>query len=337
MMSPNTWSVDRQQLERPITLESTSARVAISQEAPGNDVVVQLPPWLDDAAERDSISRQVRRMLRLEGWQETMDAFQAVVPGSGGFHPTFRSPRLWEDLVKTLLLCNCGWSRSLLMAEALVREVGSGERFPEPGDFGAWSEPELRQRTGVGYRAKSLLRLAQGCRDGSIDLAWFESAAVEGRDPEEVFRRALELPGVGPYGAANVCQLLGIYRFVPADTETVRHLKHAHGVSCDLRSVRQRAQQHYASAAPFQFLAYWRELWEGYESLAGPIRLLDPALYKIFTGANMTKGRNGQFAATPSRKRGRRDVREAGPATPAVAVELAANGKPAGRRRLRVL
>lgn len=42
--------------------------------------------------------------------------------------------------------------------------------------------------------------------------------------------------------------------------------------------------QVYGAYAPFQFLAYWFELWKAYESLCGPITTLDPSLYHSFTG-----------------------------------------------------
>lgn len=43
-------------------------------------------------------------------------------------------------------------------------------------------------------------------------------------------------------------------------------------------------QQVYEEFAPFQFLAYWFELWEDYEQLLGPIAQLDPEQYSSFTG-----------------------------------------------------
>lgn len=42
---------------------------------------------------------------------------------------------------------------------------------------------------------------------------------------EDLRQKILELPGFGPYSAANVLQCLGIYSLVPSDSETVRHLK----------------------------------------------------------------------------------------------------------------
>jgi len=40
----------------------------------------------------------------------------------------------------------------------------------------------------------------------------------------------------------------------------------------------------YAKYAPYQFLAYWHELWREYESLVGPFAQVDPECYHLLTG-----------------------------------------------------
>jgi len=40
----------------------------------------------------------------------------------------------------------------------------------------------------------------------------------------------------------------------------------------------------YAKYAPYQFLAYWHELWREYESLVGPFAHVDPECYHLLTG-----------------------------------------------------
>lgn len=42
--------------------------------------------------------------------------------------------------------------------------------------------------------------------------------------------------------------------------------------------------QLYKEYAPYQFLAYWHELWHSYEQLQGPFSELTPDKYKSFTG-----------------------------------------------------
>ena len=42
--------------------------------------------------------------------------------------------------------------------------------------------------------------------------------------------------------------------------------------------------QIYSVYAPYQFLAYWHEMWRDYEKLLGPFQDLHPDEYKSFTG-----------------------------------------------------
>ena len=48
--------------------------------------------------------------------------------------------------------------------------------------------------------------------------------------------------------------------------------------------------QLYEEYAPYQFLAYWYELWHAYERLLGPFRELKPDEYKSFTGEETLRG-----------------------------------------------
>ena len=61
---------------------------------------------------------------------------------------------------------------------------------------------------------------------------------------EEVYAVLLGLPGVGPFTAANMLQLLGHYRRIPCDSETVRHLRKAHGLhQCSQANVQHHADK----------------------------------------------------------------------------------------------
>lgn len=44
------------------------------------------------------------------------------------------------------------------------------------------------------------------------------------------------------------------------------------------------ACQVYARYAPYQFLAYWHELWRDYEALVGPFAEVAPHCYPLLTG-----------------------------------------------------
>lgn len=76
---------------------------------------------------------------------------------------------------------------------------------------------------------------------GEIDLDKLDDASMP---EEELYALLLSLPGVGPFTAANMMQLLGHYRRIPCDSETVRHLRKAHGLhQCTQANVQQHADQ----------------------------------------------------------------------------------------------
>jgi len=45
---------------------------------------------------------------------------------------------------------------------------------------------------------------------------------------EEILERLRALPGLGPFSAANMLQLLGRFSRIACDSETVRHLRARH-------------------------------------------------------------------------------------------------------------
>lgn len=130
MMAPNKWDPHSKTLERPLRLSShgdynsPSIIVQIShpQDTP-NALRVRVfdVEFLSDHHQQ-SLQDQVRRMLRLSKEEEqNVREFQEmyIEAKKKGFGRLFRSPTLFEDMVKCILLCNCQWSRTLSMARAL--------------------------------------------------------------------------------------------------------------------------------------------------------------------------------------------------------------------------
>jgi N-glycosylase/DNA lyase len=81
--------------------------------------------------------------------------------------------------------------------------------FPTPEVMAAKDERFYREIVRSGYRAPSLIRLAELVAGGEVDL---ESLGAAGRDElpdDEVERRLLALPGIGPYAAAHVMMTIG--------------------------------------------------------------------------------------------------------------------------------
>ncbi|PKI74948.1 hypothetical protein CRG98_004720 [Punica granatum] len=133
MMAPNRWDPLTRTFSRPLRLiadlegdASLSVMVRISHHSRALQVLVYGHSALSPEHE-SSLMHQVRRMLRLtendesnmRGFRKMCEEMRAseVVRNFGG--RVFRSPTLFEDMVKCILLCNCQWSRTLDMALAL--------------------------------------------------------------------------------------------------------------------------------------------------------------------------------------------------------------------------
>lgn len=124
MMSPNQWDPLSLTFSRPLHLSlnhhsSTSVVVRISQphDNPTSLHVTVSTRNKLSLEDKDVLLRQVTRMLRLSAADENnVKGFERVLAseegeklrymkGFGG--RVFRSPTLFEDMVKCMLLCNC--------------------------------------------------------------------------------------------------------------------------------------------------------------------------------------------------------------------------------------
>lgn len=101
--------------------------------------------------------------------------------------------------------------------------------------------------------------------------AHFELPAERGGFADEaMFEMLQEWPGIGPYAAANILQLLGRYSRLPLDTESVRHAKSVLNMKGPAAKIMKRLHKHYDPFGEHKFRAYWFELWAFYESKRGP-------------------------------------------------------------------
>ena len=123
----------------------------------------------------------------------------------------FRSPTVFEDVVKTICTTNCAWSATVRMVSALVVSLrGTGRRlerraFPTPASMAEADEPFYRDVVRAGYRgACHLRRLAADVAEGRLDLEAWADVPPEELPDEELERALLALPGVGPCAAAHV-------------------------------------------------------------------------------------------------------------------------------------
>lgn len=205
-------------------------------------------------------------MLRLD---EDFRRWHRIHPAArrARFDRLFRSPTLFEDMVKTITGCNVSWPNTMRMNALLCEHVGDGG-FPTPRQLAAVSVETLKRRCKVGYRAQRIVGLAKQVVRGQLEPDQFENRSCPTR---EIFDELKRLHGIGPYAAANICQHLGRYDLLAIDSETYRHFRQQHGVATpkDPKKLHPLIESTYERFAPYQFLAYWFELWHAYEKRAG--------------------------------------------------------------------
>ncbi|KAL8454869.1 hypothetical protein Emag_001235 [Eimeria magna] len=180
--------------------------------------------------------------------------------------------------------------------------------FPSPWDVARFSPEDLQKRCSLGYRGERVRRLADSFISGSLTFDFdtiqcARTTAIETPIPSrtlpilpatttpptkkrrirgsaatseentkrnDVFKKVLSLYGFGRFAAENVMQLMGFFDVDVFDSETARFMREAHGVTNkDVNRVWEAARRHFEQYRPFQFLAYWFELWKLYEASVG--------------------------------------------------------------------
>lgn len=258
-LAPNHWDAAARTLHRPLRdAADKPVDVRITQPA-GRMIRITCTRTLR-RADHAPIKEQVARMLRMD---EDFAGWHRLHPDAARrkFGRLFRSPTLFEDIIKTITSCNVAWSSTKVMNVKLCEHYGGGA-FPTPGELAKATAGAVKERCRVGYRAERIVRLARDVHEGRIDLAWYEDA---GRTTEELFAALVKIHGIGPYAANNILQHLGHYNRLAVDSELLRHLRQVHRIDGSQRHVTRAAERYYRQYAPYQFLAYWFELWTGYQ------------------------------------------------------------------------
>jgi 3-methyladenine DNA glycosylase/8-oxoguanine DNA glycosylase len=312
LLYPNNWSPADETFSRILDLEDGPATLLVVQpKGPGSPLKISASRNLG-ASEVASARQQLSRMFRLDEDETHADRFHSLDPRfkeSGRFR-LFRSPTLFEDVIKTVTSCNVTWSSTILMNRRLCEVFGRGSAFPSASKLGRTAPAMLRGRCSVGYRDQRIVELSQlfaakpkasakkagpvapviegkgaKARLLSLDAAWFEDPAT----PDDAIHDALlYLPGIGPYAAANIMQLLGRYSRLPLDTESVRHGKSVLKFKGSSAQIMKRVHKHFAPMKDQAFRSYWFELWQFYESKHGPAWTWQrDSTGKLFTAAHL--------------------------------------------------
>jgi 3-methyladenine DNA glycosylase/8-oxoguanine DNA glycosylase len=174
------------------------------------------------AASREDIVAGVRRVLRLDqdlsGFYEKAAADPDLAWAIKGAGRMLGSPTVFEDVVKTICTTNCSWGLTTKMVRALVTELGDvatggdgplTNAFPTPSAMAARQESFYRETVRAGYRAPHFVTLSRAVAIGDVDLESLGPSSSGDLPDEEVERRLIALPGVGPYAAAHIMMTLG--------------------------------------------------------------------------------------------------------------------------------
>jgi 3-methyladenine DNA glycosylase/8-oxoguanine DNA glycosylase len=213
---------------------------------------------------RTGVERVRALVARMFRFHDNLAPFYAKIAGdkllgwaSSGAGRILASPTVFEDVVKTICTTNCAWSATVRMTTALV-ELGGGA-FPEPELLAATPESWYRDVARVGYRGPYLRSIANDVVAGKHDL---ESLTEPARYSDEAAEETLlALPGIGPYGAAHVMQLLGRHRLLVLDSWTRPTYLRLTGKKRAADSTIRRAFARYGDYAGLAFWLFLTRDW----------------------------------------------------------------------------
>jgi N-glycosylase/DNA lyase len=213
---------------------------------------------------RGDVERLKALAARMFRFHDNLAPFYAKIAGdkvlgwaSSGAGRILASPTVFEDVIKTICTTNCAWSATVRMTTALV-DLGGGA-FPEPALLAATPESWYRDVARMGYRGPYVRTIANDVASGKLDV---ESLTEPARHSDaETEAMLLGLPGIGPYGAAHVMQLLGRHRLLVLDSWTRPTYLRLTGKKRAADSTIRRAFARYGEYAG---LAFWLFLTRGW-------------------------------------------------------------------------
>jgi 3-methyladenine DNA glycosylase/8-oxoguanine DNA glycosylase len=283
-------------------LDEGPALIAVAQpeDKPGSSLTVKASRSLS-RTEKSGLALQLSRMLRLDESAATLAQFHTLDPrfATNGRGRLFRSPSLFEDVIKTVTSCNVTWPNTVnmnrriceVLGDEIETKAGLRHSFPTAKKLARTRPATLRSRCRVGYRDQRIVELARlfstPVNKGGLDTKWIEDPATP---DDELWDVLIDLPGIGPYAAANILQLLGRYHRLPCDTESVRHGKSVLGMKGSSAQIMKQVHAHFAPMGAHAFRSYWFELWMFYEKKHGPSWTWErDSTGKMFTAAELNK------------------------------------------------
>jgi 3-methyladenine DNA glycosylase/8-oxoguanine DNA glycosylase len=174
-------------------------------------------------ADLRTAERITRRVFRLD---QNLAPFYAMIAHDPrlswavGAGRLLASPTVFEDVIKTICTTNTTWAGTRRMIGALV-DLGGGA-FPDAALLAKTPERWFKDVARMGYRGAYVKAIAKDVHAGRLDLESLLPHRVEEEEAREdtVEDELRELPGVGPYAAAHIMQLLGYHHRLILDSAT---------------------------------------------------------------------------------------------------------------------
>jgi DNA-3-methyladenine glycosylase II len=152
-------------------------------------------------------------------YAETQPALWKVVAPLKGLR-WLRTPTVFEALVSLIIEQHISWASAQRWQLAMLAQIGDaieyyGQRYyvyPTPERLAAASAEDLAEVKITTKRKALLIDLAAQIASGKLDIECLRELP-----PDEMYKRLLELKGIGPWTAANVVmRATGAMTFVPS-------------------------------------------------------------------------------------------------------------------------
>jgi 3-methyladenine DNA glycosylase/8-oxoguanine DNA glycosylase len=208
-------------------------------------------------ADQREVERITRRVFRLD---QNLAPFYAMIAEDAqlswaiGAGRLIASPTVFEDVIKTICTTNTTWAGTRRMIAALV-ERGEGA-FPNAALLAKTPERWFADVARMGYRGPYVRAIARDVAAGKLDLEMMlpNTEAQEEAQETTVEEALRELPGVGPYAAAHIMQLLGFHHQLVLDSATrPRYLE----ISGKKRASDKTIVRAFKRYGPYAGLAFW--------------------------------------------------------------------------------
>lgn len=276
VLAPNAWDEQRRAVQRVQHLSSGKV-VLLDISGQGSEVEPEISIQVKHAGtlsdeEQAEIIEAVGHMFRVD---EEFNEFYALCIQQGGrwekltlgLGRLLRSPTVFEDVVKTILTTNVQWGGTKRMVSEVVNAFGESypgdpelHAFPLPEDLARISLDEFKSRVRLGYRAPYIHELAGRIVVGEIDLEALKNSDLS---TSELKKELLTIKGIGNYAAATMLMLLGRYDELAVDTVFHNFVSQKYFNGEQPSDAETKAV--YEDWGKWKYLAYWFDIWEGFE------------------------------------------------------------------------